>query len=86
MSPQMTNLMIDGSTKPQMEFVTLYRPHRLKDKVPDESSLERIEGGYLLKARMSDGEFSALLPTSDQVTMKADGLESKGTIKCRLHQ
>jgi hypothetical protein len=72
--------------KRQMEFVTLYRPHRLKDKVPDESSLERIEGGYLLKARMSDGEFSALLPTSDQVTMKADGLESKGTIKCRLHQ
>jgi hypothetical protein len=54
--------------------------------VPDEASLERIEGGYLLKARISDGNFSALLPTSEKVTMKADGLESKGTIKCRLEK
>ena len=70
--------------KRQTEFVTLYRPHRLKDRVPDESSLERIEGGYLLKAKVSDGEFSALLPTSEDITLKADGLESKGAIKCRL--
>ena len=67
-----------------MEFVTLYRPHRLKEQVPDESSLERIKGGYLLKAKVSDGELSALLPTSDHITLKAAGLESKGVIKCRL--
>ena len=70
--------------KKRMEFVTVYRPHRLKDRVPDTNTLERIKGGYLLKAKLSDGELSALLPTSEDVTMKADGLESKGTIKCRL--
>jgi len=70
--------------KKRMEFVTLYRPHRLKDHVPDESSLERIKGGYLLKAKVANGEFSALLPTSESITLKADGLESKGVIKCRL--
>jgi len=70
--------------KKRMEFVTIYRPHRLKDQVPDESSLERIKGGYLLKAKLSDGELSALLPTTESITLKADGLESKGAIKCRL--
>jgi len=74
------------SKKRQMEFVTLYRPHRLTVSVPDEAGLERIEGGYLLKAGISDGDFSALLPTSDDVTMRASGLESKGTIKCKLEK
>ncbi len=69
-----------------MEFVTLYRPDRLTDTVWDVARLKRIKGGYLLKARLSDSELSALLPTSDDVTMRADGLESKGTIKCRLEK
>jgi hypothetical protein len=72
--------------KKRIEFVTIYRPHRIKDRVPSESSLERIEGGYLLKVKVSDGELSALLPTSEDVTLKADGLESKGAIKCRLQK
>jgi hypothetical protein len=70
--------------KRQMEFVTLYRPHRINDRVPDEANLKQIEGGYFLKAELSDCEFSALLPVSDDFTMKEDGLESRGTIKCRL--
>ena len=70
--------------KKRMEFVTVYRPHRLKDRVPDTNTLERIKGGYLLKAKLSDGEFSVLLPTSDDIALKADGLESEGAIKCRL--
>jgi hypothetical protein len=74
------------SKKRQMEFVTLYRPDRLTDTVWDVARLKRIEGGYLLKAKMSDGELSALLPVSDDVTMRADSLESKGTIKCRLER
>jgi len=72
--------------KRQMEFVTLYRPHRASDSLPDEASLERIEGGYLLKAKLSDSKLSALLPISDQITMQADGLECKGTIKCKLEK
>ncbi|MFQ6035453.1 MAG: DUF4962 domain-containing protein [Sedimentisphaerales bacterium] len=72
------------SKKKRIEFVTLYRPHRIKDRVPKEASLEQIEGGYVLKVRLSDGEFTALLPTDDYATLKAYGLKSKGTIKCRL--
>ena len=66
----------------RMEYVTLYRPHRINNRVPDEATLERIEGGYVLKAKLSDGQFTALLPISGNVTLKADGIESKGTIKC----
>ena len=72
--------------KRQMEFVTLYRPHRVEETVPDEASLEEIDGGYLLKAELSDGELSVLLPVSDNVTMRADGLESTGKIKCRIQK
>jgi len=70
--------------KKQMEFVTLYRPHRAEDKVPSEASLEHIKGGYSLKVKLSDGEFAAVLPTDDRVTLEAHGLKSKGAIKCRL--
>ncbi|MHC4867208.1 MAG: heparinase II/III family protein, partial [Planctomycetota bacterium] len=70
----------------QMEFVTLYRPHRLRDQVPDEAALEQIRGGYALKVKLSDGQFVALLPTADDVTLKAHGLQSTGTIKCRLNR
>jgi hypothetical protein len=72
--------------KRQIDFVTLYHPHRLADRTSVRASLEQIEGGYLLKARMPSGEFSALLPTSEKITMTADGLESKGKIKCRLEK
>lgn len=72
--------------KKRIEFVTLYRPHRLKDQVPKEASLERIKGGYALKVKLADGEFVALLPTDDNVTLKAHGLQSKGTIKSRLER
>ncbi|MBN1803816.1 MAG: DUF4962 domain-containing protein [Sedimentisphaerales bacterium] len=72
--------------KRQMEFVTLYRPHRIEEAVPEEASLEEIEGGYLLKAKLTDSEFTVILPATERITMKADGLESKGTIKCRLEQ
>lgn len=68
----------------RMEFVTLYRPHRGGDRVPDEASLEPIRGGYVLTAKLSDGRFVALLPVSSDVTLKAHGLQSQGVITCRL--
>ena len=70
--------------KKRMEFVTLYRPHRIEDRMPDEAGLERINGGYALRVKLSAGEFTALLPTDDHITLKGHGLESKGVIKCRL--
>lgn len=68
----------------RIEFVTLYRPHLSKNPVPYDSSLEQIEGGYVLTVKLLNGEFTALLPTSDNIILKTEGLESKGAIKCRL--
>ena len=70
--------------KKQMEFLVLYRPHRIKDSVGDEAELEWIEGGYALRIKLSDREFVALLPTDDRVSLQAHGLKTKGAIKCRL--
>ena len=67
--------------KKRVEFVTLYQPHRVEDKVPDEASLEQIKGGYVLKVKLSNGEFAATFPTDDRATLEAYGLTSKGTIK-----
>jgi len=72
--------------KKHMEFVTLYRPHLIDKQLPKDANLERIEGGYALKVKLSDGQFTALLPTDDEATLEAFGLESKGTITCRLEQ
>ena len=72
--------------KKRIEFVTLYRPHQIKDKVTDEASLEQIKGGYVLTVKLSSGEFTAILPTDDTASLGALGLESKGAIKCRLKQ
>ncbi len=69
----------------RIEFVTLYRPHRAEDKVPDEAELERIDGGYELKVRLSQGDFLALLPTDDSATLSAHGIKSKGAIKVCLN-
>jgi len=68
----------------QMEFVTLYWPHRVGGQVPSEAVLERIDGGYALKVKLSDGQFAALLPTDQKSILKAHNLESKGAVKCQL--
>ena len=70
--------------KKRMEFVTLYRPYRVGENVPDEARLKRVKGGYTLLVKLSDGEFAALLPTDDQAELTGFGLSSKGTIKARL--
>ena len=71
----------------QMEFVALYRPHRVNVGVTKErDELSRIPGGYLLRVPLSQGEFVALLPTDDESVLDADGLRSTGAVKCRLEQ
>jgi hypothetical protein len=65
------------------EFVALYRPHRSKDTPPDGATLERVAGGYVLDAKLSDGRVLALLPTDDSAALSADGLTTKGTIAIR---
>ncbi len=68
--------------KKSIEFITLYRPHRVSEEIPDEAGLEQIDGGYVLKIMLSDGQFTALLPTDDEAArLEAYGLESEGKIK-----
>ena len=63
-----------------MEFVTLFRPHRAEEAVPTQAKLDRVEGGYVLRAAVSDGSVVALLPTDDSATVAAEGIESTGEI------
>jgi len=73
--------------KKRMEFVTLYRPHRIEDEKLKPVTLQHIRGeGYVLTVKVSDGEFTALLPVDDRATLIEGGLKSKGAIKCRLKQ
>ncbi|MHC4745329.1 MAG: hypothetical protein ACYS8Z_25740, partial [Planctomycetota bacterium] len=72
------------SKSKEIEFITLYRSHRANDTVPTTAKLEKIKGGYALTAKLSDGEFTALLPADDEAVLKAAGLESTGAIKCSL--
>ena len=62
------------------EFVALYRPYRADQSVPKTAELKRIDGGYVLKADISDGKVVALLPIDDSATLVADGLRTTGGI------
>lgn len=70
--------------KERMEFITIYRPHLVGKQEPGVANLERIEGGYVLRVKLSDGEFTALLPHDDFVTLKAHNMTTRGAIKMRL--
>jgi len=72
--------------KKTIEFVTLYRPGRIKDKIPTGAELKQITGGYILQVELSGGNMIALLPTNDQAVLKAEELASQGKIKLRLQQ
>ena len=61
----------------QLAFVTLYRPHRKDQPVPQQATLKPISGGYFLSASLSDGSIRALLPTTDGVAMDAEGLQAQ---------
>jgi len=63
-----------------VEFVTLYRPHRADVAVPSMAKLERLDGGYALRAELSDGHVVALMPTVDGAMLAKHGLESRGKI------
>jgi len=70
--------------KNRMEFVTLYRPHRIDEQAPDEAELTDIVGGYALRVKLFDGEFTALLPVGESAVLEAHGLKSSGTIIMHL--
>jgi hypothetical protein len=70
----------------RMEFVTLYRPHKLSDKIDGEATLRPLPGGYILSVSQAGKKLTALLPTDDTTTLEADGLKTNGAIKLKLEQ
>ena len=49
-----------------------------------ETELTKLEGGYGLRIGLSDGEFTALLPTEDKAVLESMGLESRGNVVVRV--
>ena len=68
----------------RMEFVTLYRPHRVSDNIVSSAKLLSIPGGYILKASQSGKKLTALLPIDDTAMLEAEDLKTTGEIKLRL--
>jgi hypothetical protein len=71
-----------STTEPQrtIEFVTVMRPHRTDQTVPDQARLTTLPGGYLLDAEVLDGRVIALLPTEDAAVLQHNGLKTTGKI------
>ena len=63
-----------------LEFVTLYRPHRKTDAPPTAATLKKVNGGYALTADVIDGRVIALLPTADEAKFASGGVTSTGAI------
>jgi len=68
----------------RLEFITLYRPHKERDKIDVEAKLRPIHGGYLLTASQSGKKLTALLPADDTKTLEADDLKTTSAIKLKL--
>jgi len=63
-----------------VEFVTLYRPHRSRQAAPREAQLKPVPGGYVLTAEISDGRVLALLPSDDSATIAAEDLTTQSQV------
>ncbi|MHC4582824.1 MAG: DUF4962 domain-containing protein, partial [Planctomycetota bacterium] len=70
----------------RMEFVTLYRPHKIGDDIEGASTLRSVSGGYVLTASASGSKLTALLPTDEGKTLEAEGMTTRGAIKIRLER
>ena len=68
------------------EFVTLYRPHRARDTVEQQATLEPVAGGYVLKVTGPDSRLTALLPAEDDAVLARDGMTTQGSLKLRLER
>jgi len=68
----------------RIEFVTLYRPHKVSNNIVGQATLRLIAGGYILSVSQSGKKLTALLPTDDTATLEAKGLKSTGAIKLKL--
>ena len=68
----------------EMEFITVYRPHKTEAGFTGTSGFETIPGGYLFEADSPEVKLTALLPTDDNATLKAKDLQTIGALKLKL--
>ncbi len=65
-----------------MDYVVLLVPYREEDwnKIPNESSLEKIEGGYLIHLDYKEENLYFLISTGDHESMNADWVQTDAAI------
>ncbi|MFZ5830875.1 MAG: DUF4962 domain-containing protein [Planctomycetota bacterium] len=68
----------------QMEFVTLYRPHREGETAIRDAQLQESREGYLLRTPLGDGSLLAWLPTDDGAPCPIEGVSAHGVVCRRL--
>jgi len=75
-----------GTTQKEedMEFITVYRPYKLKDGFMGASGFQTIPGGYLFTASSGAGQLTALLPTDEAATLEHKDLRTSGAIKLQF--
>ncbi len=74
---------LTASTNPpqrRAQFVALYRPERVNREIPKHAELTAVPGGLVLRATISDGDITALLPNGPAASLSFDGLTTKGNI------
>jgi len=60
-------------------FITLIRPHRVGEDVPDEATLTRLPSGFVLRANVDDGHCTVLFRTASG-ELESEGITALGTI------
>ncbi|MCL5281670.1 MAG: DUF4962 domain-containing protein [Planctomycetes bacterium] len=70
----------------QAEFVTVFQPYKVKDRVSSSLVVMPIPGGYVFRGQWDKGRITALLPTSDGALLEAEGLSTRGALKLRLER
>jgi len=61
-----------------VEFVTLYRPHRIGEEPPHKAELKKIDGGYFLTAELPDGQVAEVQLPIDVGEIRVSRREADG--------
>jgi Domain of unknown function (DUF4962)/Heparinase II/III-like protein len=70
----------------QMEFLVMYRPHRVEEGIVGGAIFRKRPGGYVLKTGLGNRKLTALLPTDDNAVLETEGLRTRGAIKLKLER
>ncbi len=69
-----------------LEFVTVYQPRREADAALPKPTLATVAGGYVLRAKLRQGEVVMLLPTAPDAKLSADGVSGDGEVVVQIRE